>query len=103
MLSNPITYVCIVFFVVCTACTPSYAAALEPDGVYCNVNSTRDKGSPGFLGFLKDTLTCKVNVEYDLEYKGHDFNGDAEVAVSYGGATNIVEKLRGWFTDDDEN
>lgn len=101
MLNNPITYVCIVFFVMMSACTPSYAATLEPDGVYCSVDSRREHGSPGFLGFLKDTLSCKVNVEYDIEYKGYEFDGDAEVSLSYDEGKNVVEKLRGWFADDD--
>lgn len=103
MLSNPITYVCIVFFVVCSACTPTYAATLEPDGVYCNVDSRRAHGSPGFWGFIKDSLSCKVNVEYDIEYKEYEFDGDAEVSVSYDEGKDIMEKVRGWFKNADED
>ena len=102
MLSNPITYVCIVFFVVCTVVTPAQGANLEPDGVYCTIDSKRANGSPGFWGFIKDALSCKVNVSYDIEYEEYSFDGEAEVAVSYGDGKNIVEKLRGWFKDDED-
>ena len=98
MLKNPLTYACIVFFAACMGFTPARGADLEPEAVYCNVSSSRSQGTTGFWGFIKETLSCKVKVDYEIEEIYLD--GNIDVEVTYENSEALVEKLRGWFSED---
>jgi hypothetical protein len=96
MFKSPVTYVCVLFFVFCMAATPSYAnTSVDAESVYCKIEVHKSRGSRGFLGFLKDTFTCNVKVEYEAE--DIHLDGSTDIEVSFEDGSNLVEKLYGWF------
>jgi hypothetical protein len=92
-------YACLVFFVIMQFVTsPMYASEVEANQVYCQVKAHEYKGSRGFWGFLKDTFSCEVKVEYEIEMVG----GSAEVELSWESkdkAQDVWEKTREYFKE----
>ena len=93
MFKTPLTYTCILFFIICMGMSSAYAKPLEAEAIYCDVRSSRHKEARGFMEYIKETLSCKVKVEYEIE----EYNGDVTVEVTYENTENLLEKFRDLF------
>ena len=93
MFKTPLTYSCVLFFIICMGMSSAYADTLEAEAIYCNVKSSRYKEARGFLEYLKETMSCKVKVGYEIE----EYSGDVTVEVTYENTEKFLEKFRGLF------